>query len=322
MDLETILAFFQPAALRDVILSDQYSDVMINADRTVFVDCGGRLQRVSGLEAGDLMVAIQTIARLIGKDINRDRPHLDARLPDGSRLAAVLGQDGSLDITIRKFNRWYTTDELITAGSLPEFVRDILVSGVCGRNGDAANIIFSGGTSSGKSTQTNALIDHIPSSRRLIVIEKPRELKLANHPHAVRWEAEEAVPGTPQVRSVAQYLMSALRQRPDHIVIGEIREPEAAYEALQAMNTGHSGTISTVHADSAQDALYRLRDLALAARSNLGQTFVTEQVWRTINYVCHAARDANGKRRVVELLQVGRDGHHARLYPEKATLAA
>jgi len=133
------------------------------------------------------------------------------------------------------------------------------------------NILISGGTSSGKSTLAKVVLDEAPASDRLIVIEKPRELAVSQ-PNALRWEARDATPSRSAV-TVAHLLVAALRHRPDRIVIGEVREPESAYELLQAMNSGHAGTLSTIHADSAQDALHRLSDLALAAHSNLSTEF-------------------------------------------------
>jgi pilus assembly protein CpaF len=288
MDLETMLAFFRPAELRDAVQSSDYTEVMINADGSVFVDSNGKLQQLP-FKAGDVLVAIQNTARRLGKDFHKDRPILDARLPDGSRVAAVMHQDETCDVTIRKFNRWFSSDELIELGAMTAEIREVLVDGICGADGDAANIIFSGGASSGKSTQVKALIDHIQPDHRLVVIEKPRELRIS-HPNALRWEAEDTLPGQTPIRSVGQYVAASLRARPDHIIIGEIREPEAAYQMLQAMNTGHSGTLSTIHADSAVDALRRIGDLALASYPNLSQDFMRSQVAQTINYVCHVSR--------------------------------
>jgi len=300
MDLATLLQFF-PDGLRDVIVASDVSDVMINADGGVFVDKAAGLERVSGLSVSprQISVVIETIARHLGSDINAKRPILDTRLPDGSRVAAVYNvANRAMTVTIRKFNRWFSTDELITSGSLTPFVRDSLVNAILGQNGDdAANILVSGGTGAGKSTLAKALLDHVPATDRLIVIEKPRELAIS-HQNAVRWEAVDAAPGDSPV-TVAQLLVAALRHRPDRIIIGEVREPASAYELLQAMNTGHSGTLSTIHADSAMDALHRLADLALASHGNLTHEFVRQQVARTINYVVHVSR-IGGRRRVTE----------------------
>jgi pilus assembly protein CpaF len=315
MTLQTMLAFFQPARLREVILSPDYSDVMINPDGSVFADQGGLLKKLD-VKAGSVLVAIQNLARAIGKDFTPDRPIVDTRLPDGSRVAALLNQDGSAAVTIRKFARWFTSDELIERSALTAEVREILVDGICGADGDAANIVFSGGTSSGKSTQVKALIDHIQPEHRLISIEKPIELQIA-HENVLRWEADDAAPGQMPTRSVAQLVVAALRHRPDHIIIGEVREPETAYQMLQAMNTGHSGTLSTIHADSAEQALDRIADLALAAHSNLSPQFMRRQVLQAISLVCHVSRQADGSRGVRELIKVSPEDGVAYLYRRK-----
>jgi pilus assembly protein CpaF len=306
MDLQTMLAFFQPPKLREVIQSPEYSDVMINPDGQVFGDQAGILRKID-VTAGPVKVAIQNLARSLGRDFSPERPIVDTRLPDGSRVAAVMNTDGSTALTIRKFARWFSSDELMERGALTAEVREVLVNGICGANGDADNIVFSGGTSSGKSTQVNALIQHIQPDHRLIVIEKPIELNV-RHANALRWEADEGAPGQAPIRSVAQLVVAALRHRPDHIIIGEVREPETAYQMLQAMNTGHSGTLSTIHADGAENALQRIADLALAAHSNLSAEFMRRQVFQTISLVCHVSRRPDGRRGVRELIRVLRNG--------------
>jgi pilus assembly protein CpaF len=163
------------------------------------------------------------------------------------------------------------------------------------------NGIISGGTGSGKSTLLKALLDHVPKHERLIVIEQPAELKIS-HPNAVRWEAIEAIPGQVAI-TPSQLVAAALRHRPDRIILGEIRD-ECGYDLLQAMNTGHGGTLSTLHADSALDALDRLADLALSARTNLDQAFVRSQTGKAVDFVLHCERDPKGRRRVRELITV------------------
>lgn len=292
MTLDTILQFF-PQAVRHLVLSDDASDVMVNPDGAVYADVAGQLKHMFAVPPLGL-IGIQNIARALGSDIDDQNPILNSRLPDGSRVAAVLS-NGELTVTIRKFNHWYNMQELIDSDTLPLHVGHFLGEYVR----QSANILVSGGTSSGKSTLAKAMLDEAPPTDRLIVIEKPRELAVSQ-PNAVRWEARDAVPGRPAI-TVAQLPVAALRHRPDRIVIGEVREPEGAYELLQAMNTGHRGTLSTIHADSALDALYRLSDLALAAHSNLSAEFVRAQVARTINYVVHVERGHDGRRHVTEL---------------------
>jgi pilus assembly protein CpaF len=152
-----------------------------------------------------------------------------------------------------------------------------------------------------KTTLMKSLLDHIPHHERLIVIEQPAELKVA-HPNAIRWEAVEAIPGQVAI-TPSQLLAAALRHRPDRIIMGEIRD-ECGYDLLQAMNTGHGGTLSTIHAKSAWDALNRLSDLALSARPNLNHAFVRSETAEAIDFVLYCERDHTGRRRVRELISV------------------
>jgi pilus assembly protein CpaF len=320
MDFSTLLEFF-PASLRELILADDISDVMVNEDGLVFIDRGGYLQEVTRIKES-LVMAIQNVARRLGADIDAKNPFLDTRLPDGSRVAAVYS-NGAMTVTIRKFNRWYSTEELMEQGCLPETVCRELVWGLLGAGGsEKANVLVSGGTGAGKSTLAKALIDCLPADERLIVIEKPRELAIS-HRNAVRWEASDGIPDNSIAggwreapKSVAQFLVHALRNRPSRIIIGEVREPLAAYELLQALNTGHAGSIATIHADSAEDALMRLTDLALAAHSNLSHEFVEKRVLRSIDYIVHMVRHG-GARKVSEVLKVSSKREITRLYPQE-----
>jgi len=249
-------------------------------------------------------VAIERVARILGQDLTTQNPILNTRLPDGSRVA-VVGAPSSINgptLTIRKFNRWYTSDELIASGSLPERVRDTVIGFINAKK----NGIISGGTGSGKTTLMKALLDHIPQSERLVVIEQPAELKVL-HSNAVRWEAVEAIPGQVAI-TPSQLLAAALRHRPDRIIMGEIRD-ECGYDLLQAMNTGHGGTLSTIHAKSAWDALNRLSDLALSARANLNHAFIRSETAEAIDFVLYCERDHTGRRRVRELITVNGYAH-------------
>jgi pilus assembly protein CpaF len=301
MSYDLILPFF-PEELRELLLDPSISDLMINGTTGVFADRNGMIQHIA-LAApytnDRLQAAIERVARILGQDFSSQNPILNTRLPDGSRVA-VVGAPSSINgptLTIRKFNRWYTSDELIASGSLPPQVRNEVVSLMNAKK----NGIISGGTGSGKTTLLKALLDHVPEYERLVVIEQPAELKVS-HPNAVRWEAVEAIPGQVAI-TPSQLLAAALRHRPDRIIMGEIRD-ECGYDLLQAMNTGHGGTLSTIHAKSAWDALNRLSDLALSARANLNHAFVRSETAEAIDFVLYCERDHTGRRRVRELVKV------------------
>ena len=301
MSYHLILPFF-PEELRALLLDPSISDLMINGTTGVYADRNGVIEHIplaTPYSNDRLQAAIERVARILGQDLTMQNPILNTRLPDGSRVA-VVGAPSSINgptLTIRKFNRWYTSDELIAAGSLPESVRDKVIHFINERK----NGIISGGTSSGKTTLMKALLDHVPQHERLVVIEQPAELKV-DHSNAVRWEAVEAIPGQVAI-TPSQLLAAALRHRPDRIIMGEIRD-ECGYDLLQAMNTGHGGTLSTIHAKSAWDALNRLADLALSARANLNHAFIRSETAEAIDFVLYCERDATGRRRVRELITV------------------
>jgi pilus assembly protein CpaF len=301
MSYELILPFF-PEELRKLLLDPSISDLMINGTTGVFADRNGVVEQIQLKQpytSERLQAAIERVARILGQDLTGQNPILNTRLPDGSRVA-VVGPPSSINgptFTVRKFNRWFTSDELIASGSLPANVRDTVVRLIGARK----NGIIAGGTGSGKTTLMKALLDHVPMHERLIVIEQPAELKIA-HPNAVRWEAVAAIPGQIAV-TPSQLVAAALRHRPDRIIMGEIRD-ECGYDLLQAMNTGHGGTLSTLHADSAVDALDRLADMALSARTNLNQQFIRSQTGKAVDYVLYCERDSTGRRRVRELITV------------------
>ncbi len=239
------------------------------------------------------------MARVLGQDLTRQNPILNTRLPDGSRVA-VVGPPASIGgptLTIRKFNKWYTSDELVESGSLPESVRDLIVSLMMERK----NGIIAGGTGSGKTTLMKALLDHVPASERLCVIEQPAELQILQ-PNTIRWEAVDAIPGQVAV-TPSELLAAALRHRPDRIIMGEIRN-EAGYDLLQAMNTGHGGTLSTIHASSAIDSLNRLANLALSARPNLNHSFMRSETAKAIDFALYCERAGSGRRQVREVVMV------------------
>jgi pilus assembly protein CpaF len=306
MSFQLILPFF-PEELRGLLLDPSISDLMINGATGVYADRGGVVQHIplsTPYTNERLTAAIERVARILGQDLTSQNPILNTRLPDGSRVA-VVGAPSSINgptLTIRKFNRWYTSDELIESGSLSADVRDSIVSLMLQKK----NGLISGGTGSGKTTMMKAILDHIPANERLVIIEQPAELKVL-HPNAVRWEAVEEIPGQVAI-TPSELVAAALRHRPDRIIMGEIRN-ECGYDLLQAMNTGHGGTLSTIHAKSAQDALNRLSNLALSARPNLNHSFIRSETAEAIDFVLHCERDHTGRRRIRELIMVSGYDH-------------
>jgi pilus assembly protein CpaF len=306
MSWDLVLGFF-PEEVQKLILDATISDLMINGTTGVYADRNGVVEQIplsSALTTETLLAATQQIARKLGQNLSDQNPILNTRLPDGSRVA-VVGPPASINgitMTIRKFNHWFTSDQLIASGSLPVSVRDVVIKLMV----DRKNGIISGGTGSGKTTLMKALLDHVPQHERLVVIEQPAELKISQ-PNAIRWEAVEAIPGQVAI-TPSQLLAAALRHRPDRIIMGEIRD-ECGYDLLQAMNTGHGGTLSTIHAKSAWDALNRLSDLALSARPNLNHAFVRSETAEAIDFVLYCERDPMGRRRVRELITVAGYSH-------------
>jgi len=306
MSWDLVLGFF-PEEVQKLILDATISDLMINGTTGVYADRNGVVEQIplsSALTTETVLAATQQIARKLGQNLSDQNPILNTRLPDGSRVA-VVGPPASINgitMTIRKFNHWFTSDQLIASGSLPVSVRDVVIKLMV----DRKNGIISGGTGSGKTTLMKALLDHVPQHERLVVIEQPAELKISQ-PNAIRWEAVEAIPGQVAI-TPSQLLAAALRHRPDRIIMGEIRD-ECGYDLLQAMNTGHGGTLSTIHAKSAWDALNRLSDLALSARPNLNHAFVRSETAEAIDFVLYCERDPMGRRRVRELITVAGYSH-------------
>ncbi len=319
MSFELILPYF-PEELRSLLLDDSISDLMINGTTGTYADRNGVVERIPlqvPFTNERLMAAVERIARILGQDLTTQNPILNTRLPDGSRVA-VVGPPASINgvtLTVRKFNRWYSTDELIERGSLPAPVRDRVVQFMT----EKRNGIIAGGTGSGKTTLMKAFLDHLPLEDRVLIIEQPAELQV-RQPHAVRWEAVDAIPGQAAI-TPSELLAAALRHRPDRIIIGEVRN-ECAYDLLQAMNTGHGGTLSTIHAKSALDALNRLSNLALSARANLNHAFVRSETAEAIDFVLYCERDHKGMRRVRELIAVTGYSHADQCFQTEAVYNA
>jgi pilus assembly protein CpaF len=289
------------ALLRDPAVDE----VMVSGTRPAWVERHGRLERTSvAFESdADLRHAIERILAPLGRRVDEAEPLCDARLPDGSRVNVVippLAVDGPA-LTIRRFRaRGLGPDELVALGTWPADLREVLRAAVLAR----LNVLVSGGTGSGKTTTLNALSAFVPEDERIVTIEDTAELRL-QQPHVVRLEARPAnVEGRGEV-GIRRLLRNALRMRPDRIVVGEVRGPEAL-EMLAAMTTGHDGSLSTVHASSPAEALRRVETLALMADVALPHVAVREQAADALDLIVHQARLPGGERRVVSVAEVVR----------------
>jgi pilus assembly protein CpaF len=256
---ELILPFLRP--IQDLILDPDISEIMVNGPERIFVEKDGYVRAVPAvkLTPESLMVAVKNIARRLGDDISEVKPLLDSRLPDGSRVAAVIppcSLDGVI-LTIRKFNSHrFRMESLVETGALTEELAAELHEYVLERK----NILICGGASTGKTTLLNVLADLIPSHERLAIIEDTAEIQIQKE-NLIRFEARREQNGIPAV-TIRDLLRATLRHRPDRIILGEIRGGEA-FDLLQLLNTGHRGTLSTVHASSASQGISRFATCAL-----------------------------------------------------------
>jgi pilus assembly protein CpaF len=296
---EIILPFLRPIA--SFLQDPEVSEIMVNAGGRVFLERAGVLSQAEGvtLNENSLQVAVKNIARTLGDDVTDEQPILDARLPDGSRVAAVIPPCslGGTTLTIRKFHtRYFTIDELVRIGTLSDDAATRIRHAVEARE----NILISGGTGTGKTTLLNALTAFLPASDRIVVIEETSELQIVQV-NVVRFEARRAQRDLPAV-TVRDLLRATLRHRPDRVILGEVRGGEA-YDLLQALNTGHAGTLSTIHANSATQALNRLASCVLQAGVDLPYEAIRHQIAESINIVIHLDRRL-GRRVVSGCLRV------------------
>jgi pilus assembly protein CpaF len=296
MSFDLILPFLEPIA--SLLRASAVSEIMVNPDSSIWAEEDGIVRSLPHLrfEEGSLLASLEVIANRFGKKLDPDSPIMNVRLPDGSRLAALVPPvvHPSPLLTIRKFtSRGFSMDDLIARKMLSREQAQTLACAV--RQGD--NLLISGGTGSGKTTLLNVLATFIPDHERIFILEDTAELHILK-PHVISAEAQLDTHRT-QIQ-FSDLLRAALRHRPDRIIVGEVRGAEARV-FLDALNTGHRGSLSTIHANSARDALRRLSHLAMRSSGGVHLEAVEEECRRSIDTVVHVAK-LNGLRRVMEVL--------------------
>lgn len=293
--------FLAPVA--EYLSDDSVSEILINGPKQVYIERRGKLEEVGASFVSEpaLKAAATNIAKSVGRILDEMHPRLDARLPDGSRVHAVippLSRVGTV-IAIRKFKKdTLTIDKMQEFGSLDESMRKLIRAMVLLRK----NVIVSGATSSGKTSVLNALSSFIPDGDRVLVIEDASELQLQQR-HIVSFETRKADKNGQGEVTIRDLIHSALRLRPDRIVIGEIRGGEAL-DLLQALNTGHAGSMSTIHANSPLDCLRRIETCALLSGIDIPLSALRAQVASAIDVVVHTSRLSDGSRKVVAISEV------------------
>ena len=295
MSFVIILPFLRP--IQHLLETDTVSEIMVNPDSTVWIEEDGQIQFLSGIHFADgaLLTGLEVIANKFGKKLDADSPILNLRLPDGSRVAALIPPvvNPAPLLTIRKFtSRNFTMADLVEREMLTVQQAAVLAESV--RRGD--NILISGGTSSGKTTLLNVLADCIPVAERILILEDTAELHIRK-PHVVCAEAQLDTHKT-QI-GFGDLLKAALRHRPDRIIVGEIRGAEARI-FLDALNTGHRGSLSTIHSNSATDAISRLAAMALRGQATGDLATTRAEAERSLDRIVHVTRDG-GIRRVAEI---------------------
>jgi len=298
---QTLFGFLAPVApyLRD----DRVSEIMINGFEEVYVEKGGRLERTDARFASDhaLESAVRNIAQFVGKTVSAEHPVLDARLPDGSRVCAILPPAArrGICVSIRRFPKErLTVDQLLKYGAITETARHFLELCVFLKR----NIMVAGGTGSGKTSLLNALSSFVPKQERIVVIEDSSEVQL-QQPHAVYLEARPPDAKGRGAVTIRDLLRATLRMRPDRIVVGECRGGEAL-DMLQAMNTGHDGSLTTTHANSPDEAIARLETLVLMGGVELPTRAIREQIANSIHLVVQQQRFVDGSRKITSIAEV------------------
>ncbi len=289
--------------LEPLLQDDSLTEVMVNGAKNIYIERKGKLHRVPvTFESDDhVMRIIDRIVAPLGRRIDESSPYVDARLPDGSRVNAVVPPISLVGptLTIRKFSKNpITMEQLIQFGSITPEALQFMKACVEAR----LNIVISGGTGSGKTTLLNVMSSFIPGDERILTIENAAEVQLRQE-HVVTLESRPAnIEGRGEI-TIQQLVVNSLRMRPDRIIVGEIRD-EAALDMLQAMNTGHDGSMTTAHSNSPRDTLSRLETMTLMAGMDLPVRAIREQISSAIDVVCHQARMRDGSRRVTFITEV------------------
>lgn len=299
---EVIDEAFGLGPLEGLLSDPTITDILVNGPKSVYVERFGRLEETSIVFADEhhLMQIIQRIAAKVGRRVDEQSPMVDARLPDGSRVNAViqpLALEGPM-LSIRRFGVRLGTEDLLAEGSLPAEAMAFLQAAVEAR----ISVLVSGGAGSGKTTLLNALSRSIPNDERLVSIEDAAELCL-QQPHVVRLETRPAnMEGAGEVK-LRDLVKNSLRMRPDRIIVGEVRGAEAL-DMLQAMNTGHEGSLTTIHANDARDALARLEMMVMMAGFDLPVSVIRQYIRSAITVIVHLSRLKGGKRRMMRLCEM------------------
>jgi len=300
---------FDLGPITPLLLDEEISDILVNTHRQVYVERLGRLEttNVSFRDEAHLRHIIDRIISRVGRRIDESTPLVDARLPDGSRVNAIIppaALDGPI-LSIRRFRRRaLSIDDLIGLGSLTPELAQLITGAVAAR----LNMLVTGGTGSGKTTLLNILSRYIPSEERIITIEDSAELML-QQPHVVRLETRPPnIEGKGQINQ-RDLVRNALRMRPDRIVVGEVRGDEVL-DMLQAMNTGHDGSMTTIHSNGPRDALHRMENLVLMSGHALPDKAIREQIASSLELIVHVSRMADGSRRILSVQELlGMEGN-------------
>jgi pilus assembly protein CpaF len=289
--------------IEPLLRDDSVTEVMVNGPDKVFVERGGKLEHtpVRFVDDSHVMRIIDKIVSQVGRRVDESSPMVDARLPDGSRVNAIippLALKGPT-LTIRKFSRDpYTVNDLITFGTLSARAAQFIAACVKGK----LNILISGGTGTGKTTTLNAMSAFIPGDERIVTIEDAAELQLQQE-HVITLESRPPnIEGSGEIK-IRELVRNALRMRPDRIIVGEVRGAETL-DMLQAMNTGHEGSLTTIHANSPRDALARLETLVMTAGVELPHRAIREQIASAFDLLVQIQRLVDGSRRITHISEV------------------